>query len=113
MLQLGVIGRRDLVHRRQQGINDFQIDLQLVLPRRQVHIGEADLDLAAYFFRLVAVPNGGQVVVVRVEVFQLVGQVINAGDVAGLIERADLGQRIRVVRTQGLERQAEGLNRAF
>ena len=84
-----------------------------MLPRGQVHIGEADLDLAAYFFRLVAVPNGGQVVVVRVEVFQLVGQVINAGDVAGLIERADLGQRIRVVRTQGLERQSEGLNRAF
>ena len=64
MLQFGIIGSRDLVHRRQQSINDFQIDLQLVLPGRQVHIGEADFDLATDLTVAIAWQ-----VVVRVEVF--------------------------------------------
>ncbi|OIQ77869.1 hypothetical protein GALL_404350 [mine drainage metagenome] len=80
-----------------------------MLPRWQIHVCQTDLDLAADL----VVANGGQVVVIRIKVFQLVGQVIDAGDCAGLVEGADLGQRVRVVRTQGLERQAEGLNRAF
>jgi hypothetical protein len=85
MLQLGIIGRRDLVHRRQQGINDFQIDLQFVLPRRQVHVGEADLDLAADL----AVANGWQSS--SSSRFSNWSVRSSTDDIGALIEGADLG----------------------
>ena len=57
-------------------------------PRRQVHVCEADLDLATNL----AVAMSGQLVVFRIQVFQLIGQVIDAGTVACPIEGTDLGQ---------------------
>ena len=49
MLQLGVVLGSDFCHGLQQGVNDFQINLQVMLPRWKIHVGKADSDLSADF----------------------------------------------------------------
>lgn len=65
-------------------------------PRRQVLVCEADLDLATN----PTVAKSRQLVVFLIQVFQLIGQVIDAGTVACSIEGTDLVQRIHMVLMQ-------------
>ena len=47
VLELRVVLGRDLAHLGEQACDDRAVVPQVVLPRRQVHVGEVDLDLAA------------------------------------------------------------------
>ena len=50
VLELGVVLGRDLAHRVEQSLDDAQIGFERVLPGRQIHVGQTDLDLAANGF---------------------------------------------------------------
>lgn len=102
VLELGVFLRRHLVHGGQQGLDERQVFGELVLPARQVHVGQADLDLATHGIRARTpqVFEVGQVVVFRVQVGEGIGEIRHVGRAAVLLERLDAGQRARVVAAQ-------------
>ncbi|MFO1064128.1 MAG: hypothetical protein U0892_09720 [Pirellulales bacterium] len=47
MLQLGIICRSDLFHFCKQPIDHAEIGIEIMLPRRQIHVCQIDLNLAA------------------------------------------------------------------
>ena len=108
MLQLGIVLRRDLVHRGQQGVDNLQVRLEFVLPRWQVHVGEADLDLAADLAAFVT--GHWQVVVLGIQPLQRFRKVTHRRRTTGLIERGNLGQRRFVVGAQRLQGEPERLH---
>ena len=105
VLELGVVLGRDLVHRGQQGVDEFEVALQIALPRRQVHVAEADLDLATDLSGVVV--EDRQFVVIAFKVRQNFGQVTHAGRHARLVEGGNLRQGALVITAQGVQGQPE------
>ena len=54
VLKLGVVGWRDLPHLGQERLDDAQVGAKVVIPGRQVHVGEVDANFAADLLALAA-----------------------------------------------------------
>ena len=88
VLQFGIFGRSDLGHFTQKFVDEQQIGLQILLPRRQIHVFQADLDFLAYG----DIARHRQVVIVEVRFFEGRGDISKVAGHAGLIEEGDLVQ---------------------
>ena len=106
MLKLRVVFGRDLLHLGNQAIDDDLVDRQLLLPGRDVHICQINLDLLTY-------REIGEVVILVRNSFQVDVQILDRRCTAGSLELGNGIQRPADIAGQRDKGLAECMDRAF